>query len=139
MAYRNHRNAASAPSIYQTVADRIILLPVWQSSSGCKRRCIEGMSTPSCRKPSTVLRQIGELDAVVGEHGMDLVGHVFDQRLQEAQAAAAAVALAPMTEIDWSRLKASEIKALAARNAQSSPPTPSLHVRNGLCGSQSTD
>ena len=35
------------------------------------------MSTPSCRKPSTVLRQIGELDSVVGEHGVDAIrnGH----------------------------------------------------------------
>ena len=27
MAYRNHRNAASRPSIYQTVTDRIIASP----------------------------------------------------------------------------------------------------------------
>jgi hypothetical protein len=83
MAYRNHRNAASAPSIYQTVADRIILLPVWQSSSGCKRRCIEGMSTSSCRKPSTVLRQIGELDSVVGEHSVDVIRNGSDECFEE--------------------------------------------------------
>ena len=44
---------------------------------------IEGMSTPSCRKPSTVLRQIGELDSVVGEHGVDAIRNGFDECFEE--------------------------------------------------------
>jgi hypothetical protein len=36
---------------------------------------IEHTDMPPRRGPETVLRQIGELDAVVGEHGMDFVGN----------------------------------------------------------------
>src|SRR5260370_8146210 len=48
-----------------------------------KTDAIEGMSTPSCRKPSTVLRQIGELDSVVGEHGVDAIRNGSDECLEE--------------------------------------------------------
>jgi hypothetical protein len=44
---------------------------------------IEGMSTPSCRKPSTVFRQIGELDSVVGEHGVNAIWNGFDEYFEE--------------------------------------------------------
>jgi hypothetical protein len=44
---------------------------------------IEGMSTPSCRKPSTVLRQIGELDSVVGEHSVDVIRNGSDECFEE--------------------------------------------------------
>src|SRR5260370_25695731 len=44
---------------------------------------IEGMSTRSCRKPSTVLRQIGELDSVVGEHGVDAIRNGSDECFKE--------------------------------------------------------
>jgi hypothetical protein len=50
-----------------------------------KTDAIEGMSTPSSRKSSTVLRQIGELDSVVGEHGVDAVRNGFDERFEEAR------------------------------------------------------
>ncbi len=48
-----------------------------------KTDAIEGMSTPSCRKPSTVLRQIGELDSVVGEHGVDAIRNGSDECFEE--------------------------------------------------------
>ena len=48
-----------------------------------KTDAIEGMSTPSSRKSSTVLRQIGELNSVVGEHGVDAVRNGFDERFEE--------------------------------------------------------
>ncbi len=45
---------------------------------------IERMAAePGCRSGS-VLRQVGELDAVVGQDGVDLIGHGFDQGLEEA-------------------------------------------------------
>jgi len=44
---------------------------------------IEGVSTPSCRNPSTVLRQIGELDSVVGEHGVDAIRNGPDECFEE--------------------------------------------------------
>ncbi len=43
--------------------------PVFDSMKGTEP--VEGMSAPSGGKPSTVFGQVGELDAVVGEHGMD--------------------------------------------------------------------
>src|SRR5258708_6886570 len=56
----------------QTVADAMT-----------KTGAIEGMSTPSCRKPSTILRQIGELDSVVGEHSVDAIGNGCDECFEE--------------------------------------------------------
>ena len=44
---------------------------------------IKEVSSPAGRGAVAVLRQIGELDAVVGEHGMDAIGHGCGQRLEE--------------------------------------------------------
>ena len=44
---------------------------------------VEGMATPSGRHASTVLGQVCELDAVVGEHGVDAVRNSFDERFKE--------------------------------------------------------
>ena len=44
---------------------------------------VEGMAAPSGRSSSTVLRQVGELDTVVGEHGVDAVRNSFDERFKE--------------------------------------------------------
>jgi hypothetical protein len=41
---------------------------------------VEGVSTEACGWALTVLRQGGELDAVVGEHGVDAVRNSFDER-----------------------------------------------------------
>ena len=38
---------------------------------------VEGMAAPSGRNSSTVLRQVGELDTVVGEHGVDAIRNCF--------------------------------------------------------------
>lgn len=40
---------------------------------------IEGVTAQACRGSVPVLRQIGELDAVVGQHSVDIVGHCIDQ------------------------------------------------------------
>src|SRR5258708_25237446 len=56
----------------QTVADAMT-----------KTGAIEGVSTPSCRKPSTILRQIGELDSVVGEHSVDAIGNCPNECFEE--------------------------------------------------------
>ena len=45
---------------------------------------IERMATEHGCRARPVLRQIGELDAVVGQHRMDLVRNDRDQRLEEA-------------------------------------------------------
>jgi hypothetical protein len=44
---------------------------------------VEHMGAPACRRSETILWQIGELDAVVGEHGMDFVRDRFDQGFEE--------------------------------------------------------
>lgn len=36
---------------------------------------LEGMAASGCGRSRAVLRQIGELDAVIGEHHVDLVGN----------------------------------------------------------------
>ena len=46
---------------------------------------IERMTAPHCGGFRTILCQVSELNAVVGKHGMDLVGNGFDQRLQEVR------------------------------------------------------
>jgi hypothetical protein len=46
---------------------------------------IERMTAPHCGGLRTILCQVSELNAVVGKHGMDLVGNGFDQRLQEVR------------------------------------------------------
>ena len=44
---------------------------------------IEGMATQHRSWPFAVLREVGELDAVVGEHRVDEVGHGVDQGVEE--------------------------------------------------------
>src|ERR1700679_2924561 len=36
---------------------------------------VEGVSAEACGWPLAVLRQVGELDTVIGEHGMDVIGN----------------------------------------------------------------
>jgi hypothetical protein len=44
---------------------------------------VEGMATETGSWPLSVLRQIGELDAVVGEHGVDAIWNCFHERVEE--------------------------------------------------------
>ncbi len=44
---------------------------------------VEGMAAEACGWPLPVLRQIGELDSVVREHGVDAVRNGFDQRFKQ--------------------------------------------------------
>ena len=44
---------------------------------------VEGVPTEACRWSLAVLRQIGELDAVVGEHGMDAIRNGLDECFKE--------------------------------------------------------
>ncbi len=44
---------------------------------------VEGMATEARRRPLAVLGQIGELDAVVGEHGVDAIRNGHDQCFKE--------------------------------------------------------
>ena len=44
---------------------------------------VEGMAAEACRWPLPVLWQVGELDAVIGEHGMNAIRNSFDQRFKE--------------------------------------------------------
>ena len=44
---------------------------------------IEGMAAQQRGRSLTVLRQIGELDAIVGEHRVDRIGNTVDQGLEE--------------------------------------------------------
>jgi hypothetical protein len=48
-----------------------------------KTEPVEGMATEAGSWTLAVLRQIGELDAVVGEHGVDAVRNGFDERVEE--------------------------------------------------------
>src|ERR1700722_10695830 len=44
---------------------------------------VEGMSSKACGYPLSVLRQIVELDPVVGEHGVDAIWNCFNERFEE--------------------------------------------------------
>ena len=44
---------------------------------------VEAMDRNSCCPAVAVLWQVGELDAVIGEDGVQVIGDCFDQRLQE--------------------------------------------------------
>jgi hypothetical protein len=44
---------------------------------------IEGMAAKSHGWPLPVLRQVGELDSVVGEYGVDAIRNCFDERFEE--------------------------------------------------------
>jgi hypothetical protein len=55
--------------------------PVFDATAAT--HAVEGMSAEACRWSLAVLRQVGELDAVVGEHSVDAVRHGFDERLEE--------------------------------------------------------
>jgi hypothetical protein len=46
---------------------------------------VEHVGTPMSGRPDTVLRQIGELDAVIGEHRVDFIGNGFDKGLEEVR------------------------------------------------------
>ena len=46
---------------------------------------VKRMAAKVGRGSLAILRQIGELDAVVGEHGMDPIGDSCDQRLEESR------------------------------------------------------
>ena len=46
---------------------------------------VKRMAAKAGRWPLAILRQIGELDAVVGEHGMDPIRDSRDQRLEESR------------------------------------------------------
>jgi hypothetical protein len=47
------------------------------------KHTIEGMSPEADRWSLTIPWQIGELDAIVGEHRMDAVRDGFDERFEE--------------------------------------------------------
>ena len=44
---------------------------------------VEGMAAEACGWSLAVLGQVGELDAVVGEHGVDAVRNRFNERFEE--------------------------------------------------------
>jgi len=44
---------------------------------------IEGMASEPGRRPRSVFGQVGELNAVIGEHNLDVVGNGFDELLKE--------------------------------------------------------
>ncbi len=44
---------------------------------------VEGMASEPCGRPLPVLRQVSELDAVVGEHGVNAVRNSFNERFEK--------------------------------------------------------
>ena len=44
---------------------------------------VEAMDAHACGPAIAVFRQVGELDAIIGEDGVQVVGDCFEQRLQE--------------------------------------------------------
>jgi hypothetical protein len=55
--------------------------PVFDSMK--KTEPVEGMATEARGWSLPVLGQIGELDSVVGEHGMDAIRNGLDERFEE--------------------------------------------------------
>jgi hypothetical protein len=53
-------------------------------NGGKKANPVEGMSPPASRRPLTILGKVGELDSVIGEHGVDAIGDRCDQRSKKA-------------------------------------------------------
>jgi hypothetical protein len=51
----------------------------------CVAKHVEHMDAPPSSGSKAVLRQIGELDAVVGEHGVDFVGNGLDEGFEEVR------------------------------------------------------
>jgi hypothetical protein len=51
----------------------------------CSACTIEHMHAQPCRGSIAARRQIAKLDAVVGQEGMNFVGHGFDQGFQESR------------------------------------------------------
>ena len=45
---------------------------------------VEHMDSPAGGRSETALRQIGELDAVIGEHGVDFIRDGFDRALRKS-------------------------------------------------------
>jgi hypothetical protein len=73
----------SVHAFYLPVGPRVVGLgePVIDSLQAAEP--VEGASTDACGRALPVLRQVGELDAVVGEHGVDALRSGFDERLEE--------------------------------------------------------
>lgn len=63
---------------------------------------VEGVSTKACGWALTVFRQVGELDAVVGEHGMDTIRNGLDKGSEERSGGSH---VCPFDELDHSELR----------------------------------
>ena len=46
---------------------------------------VEGMAAEACGWPLAILRKVGELDSVVGEHGVDAVWNGLDEYFEEGR------------------------------------------------------
>jgi hypothetical protein len=65
---------------------------------------VEGVAAKTCGWALTVLRQVGELDSVVGEYGVDTIWNGFDERLEER---GGSLHICSFDEFDHSELRGS--------------------------------
>jgi hypothetical protein len=73
-------------SLDLTVGPRVLRLSEPVFDTMLKADLVEAMDAHPGGPTVAVLRQVGELDAVVGEDGVQVVGDCFEQRLQNATA-----------------------------------------------------
>ncbi len=80
-----HRSVLDGPvhALDLPVGPRVVGLGEAVFDSMHETEPIERMSAEACRWSLAVLRQIGELDAVVGEHGMDAIRNGLDECFKE--------------------------------------------------------
>ncbi len=63
---------------------------------------VEGMAAEACGWPLSVLRQTSELDALIGEHGMDAIRNGLDESFEERCCGSL---VWPFDEFDYSELR----------------------------------
>ena len=70
-------------SLDLTIGPRMVRFGQAMFDSVSSARAIKRMAAQHCGWTFAVLWQIGKLDAVVGQHDIDLVGDCFDQLVEE--------------------------------------------------------
>ena len=73
----------SVHSLDLTICPRMVWFGQAMFDSVVPARAIKRMAAQHCGWTFAVFRQIGELDAVVGQHDFDLIGDGFDQLVEE--------------------------------------------------------
>ena len=83
VAFDSRLFESSIHSLDLAVGPRVVWLGQSVLDAVCVTQHVEHMSAPSRCRPETVLRQVRELDSIVGEHGVDFVRNGFEKGFEE--------------------------------------------------------